>query len=77
MQGILSDAASAVERVLPLPEIEEMRNLIDATITGTLDILQVGLALCGYVCDGGPVHLVAKVNQMHLLLQLCPQRVVC
>ncbi|WIA10944.1 hypothetical protein OEZ85_011107 [Tetradesmus obliquus] len=40
MQGILSDAASAVERVLPLPEIEEMRNLIDATITGTLDILQ-------------------------------------
>lgn len=41
VQGILSDAAAAVEKLMPLPEIEELRNLIDATITGTLDILQV------------------------------------
>jgi hypothetical protein len=47
VQGILADAAAAVEKVLPLPEIEEMRNLIDATITGTLDILQVCLHIHG------------------------------
>jgi hypothetical protein len=41
VQGILSDAAGAFEKVLPLPEIEEMRALIEATINGTLDILQV------------------------------------
>jgi hypothetical protein len=41
VQGVLSDAAGAIEKLLPLPEIEEMRALIEATINGTLDILQV------------------------------------
>jgi hypothetical protein len=46
VQGILSDAAGAIEQLLPLPEIEEMRTLIEATINGTLDILQVGNGVC-------------------------------
>jgi len=42
VDGILSDAREAFEKLLPLPEIPEAQDLIGHTLGSVLDMFQVG-----------------------------------
>lgn len=46
IEGILSDASAALDKVIPIPELAEMDALLKATIQATLNLLdQAGAAV--------------------------------